>query len=188
MKTMNSDPVQDYILESEDNLRIAVEVGNAWAKAEERLGLDFLNRLKGALELKKELKGWKFEELWGRPFVNGEAGLDFGKLAWKKDYYVSLWLLDYGEDVTFGLSRDKERIKTRQHCDELLTAVREHYSTARPHGWWEAYVTMDPQNWRKPDVLWNMHKDPDFLNQVAQDLLEVARISERFVDQLAGEK
>ena len=46
MKTMNSDPVQDYILEDENKLRIAVAVSDAWPEAGEEIGLGFLDRLR----------------------------------------------------------------------------------------------------------------------------------------------
>ena len=47
-------------------------------------------------------------------------------------------------------------------------------------------------NWRKPEVLWQMHTDTKFLEDVAEQLLGVAEISEpivdRFVDRLARKK
>ena len=45
MKTMNSDPVQDYILEDENKLRIAAAVFNAWPEVRKKLVLGFLDRL-----------------------------------------------------------------------------------------------------------------------------------------------
>jgi hypothetical protein len=191
MKTMNSDPVQDYILEDENKLRTAAAVFNAWPEVRKKLVSPFLDRLERALRLKTELKeGWEFER-WRCPFEDWEAGFSFGKLEWKAEYYVSLELLDYGEDVTFGLARNagKDHIKKRSRCAALLTAVREHYPSARDHSWWEAWVTMQPQDWRKPEVLWRMRdENEEFLNEVVEQLLEVAIISAPFVDQLAGKK
>jgi hypothetical protein len=193
MKTMNSDPVQDYILEDENKLRTAAAVFNAWPEVRKKLVSPFLDRLERALRLKKELKdGWEFER-WRCPFEDREASFSFGKLAWNVEYDVSLSLLDYGEDVKFGLGRnaDLEHVKNRPHCDELLTAVREHYPSARPHGWWEAYVIMPPPaaDWRKPEVLWRMRdENEEFLNEVVEQLLEMAIITAPFVDQLVGKK
>jgi hypothetical protein len=84
---------------------------------------------------------------------------------------------------------DQEHIKKRPRSNKLLTAVREHYPTARDHRWWEAYVTMQPPDWRKPEVLWRMRdENNEFLDVVVEQLLEVAKTSAPFVDQLAGKK
>jgi hypothetical protein len=156
------------------------------------LGSGFLDRLKSALQLKKELEGWEFK-LYGLPFINSDAGFSFGKPEWKAEYDVSLDLLDYGEYVKFGLGRnaDLEHIKNRPRCAALLTAVGEHYPSARDHSWWEAYVIMPPPaaDWRKPEVLWRMRdENGEFLDEVVEQLLEVAKISAPFVDQLAAKK
>src|SRR5882724_12899664 len=105
MKTMNSDLVQDYILEDYNKLYTAAAVFNAWPEARDKLVLAFLDRLQRALQLKKELKGWKFET-WGRPFIDGWASFSFWKVAWQGAYYVGLAFGDYGEDMVFGLGRD----------------------------------------------------------------------------------
>jgi len=194
---MNSDPIQiqDYILEDENKLRTAAAVFDAWVEVRTKLVLSFLDRLKCALQLKKELEGWEFE-LWGRPFINSGAGFSFGKPEWKKEYDVSLSLLDYGQYVKVGLGRnaDLEHIKKRPHCDELLTAVSKLHPSARAKKWWEAAVTLQSPaaHWQEPKVLWQMHTDPKFLEDVADQLLGVAEISERivdrFVDQFARKK
>jgi hypothetical protein len=106
MKTMNSDPVQDYILEDENKLRIAVAVSDAWSEAGERLVSGFLDRLQSWLE--EKLKGWEFDR-WGCYLNDSDAGFDFWKPAWKAEYYVSLEVQANGEDVTFGLGRDADK-------------------------------------------------------------------------------
>ena len=131
-KTMNSDPVQDYILEDENKLRTAAAVFKAWPEVRKQLVLGFLDRLERALRLKKELEeGWEFE-LWGSPFEDGEAGIRFLDARWKEEYYVNLFFADYGQEVGFGLRRDadKERIKNRSPFAELLAAVKKHYPSA----------------------------------------------------------
>jgi hypothetical protein len=40
------------------------------------------------------------------------------------------------------------------------------------------------EDWRKIEILWRMHKDDSFLDDVAEQLLELARIGEPIVDQL----
>jgi hypothetical protein len=198
MKTMNSDPVQDYILEDENKLRIAAAVFNAWSEVRQKLVLGFLDRLKRALQLKKELEEWEFQ-LYQRPFIDSYAELSFGKSGWRKDYYVGLVFTEYGKEVAFGLRRDagQKRIQNRQHCPELLPAVKKHYPSAGAYRWWEAWIGVQslsvqppPDDWGKPEVLWRMRdEDEAFLNEVAEHLLKVAKISEpivdRFVERLA---
>lgn len=191
MKTTNSDPVQDYILEDEDHMRIAAAVFDAWPEVRNRLVSAFLDRLERALKQKKDLKEWEFER-WNIPFINEEAGFDFGKAIWKKAYYVGLHFWSHGHQVTFGLGRDasKRDIEQRRHDDKLLAAVTKRHASAKAGKWWEANVRMQPEDdWQKPEVLWRLRDENDeFLNEVAAQLLEVARISAPFVDQLAGKK
>jgi hypothetical protein len=194
---MNSDPVQDYILEDENKLRTAAAVFNAWPEVRKKLILPFLDRLKRALQLRKELAGWEFG-LSGCPFEDSEASFYFWKRAWKDEYYVHLYFGHRGQEVCFGLGRDadKERIKNCSPCPELLTAVKEHYPSAGAYKYWEAWISVQSlseqpltEDWGKPEVLWRMHDEKDeFLNEVAEQLLNVARISAPFVDQLAQKK
>ena len=190
---MDSDPVQDYILEDYNKLRTDAAVFNAWPEVRAKLVLPFLDRLKRALQLKKELEEWEFE-LTGSPFIDSEAEFAFWMSGWKRDYYVCLVFDHYGEEVVFGLRRDadQKRIQDRLHSDELLAAVKERYQSARRRTWWEARVVMPPpstSDWRKPEVLWRMRdENGEFLNEVVEQLLEVAIISAPFVDQLVGKK
>ena len=124
MKTVNRDPVQDYILENEDNLRIAAAVSDAWPQAGEKLVQDFLDRLRSRLE--KELKGWQFDR-WGRCLTDSNVGFYFWKSAWKEEYYVILQFFDQGQDLRFGLQRDEnqEHIKKRPPIPEPVTRPQE---------------------------------------------------------------
>jgi hypothetical protein len=192
MTTTNSDPVQDYILESPDKFRIAWEVSEAWPKVRRRAVLDFLGRLQSALQGKTELKGWEFA-LWGAPFVNSEAGFSFGRPTWGDNYYADLYFGDFGQDVFFGLARDKHAptIEGRPPSEDLLAAVKERYSDAGHDSWWEAWVSVPSLtgDWSKPEVLWRMQDEKDpFLNEVAKHLLKVATICEPFVEQLVAKK
>ena len=135
MKTMNSYPVQDYVLESKDNLRIAVAVSDAWAEAGPKLVSAFLDRLRSRLE--QTLKGWEFSK-WNCYLKDSESGFDFWKPAWKGEYYVALHFWGHGHEVVFGLGRDadQEDVKKRLHCDPLLAAIRERYISASATKWW----------------------------------------------------
>ena len=94
--------------------------------------------------------------------------------------------------MIFGVSRaeDKEHIKKQPHCDEVLIAVKKINPDASAGGWWEARMTMHSPaaDWRKPEILWRMHTDGKFLNDVAKQLLEVAEISEPIIDRLVLRK
>lgn len=188
MKTLNNDSIQDYILENEDNLRIALAVSNAWAEAGEKLVFGFLDRLRSRLE--ETLKGWEFNPL--ECYLNdSDASFNFWKPAWKEEYYVSLEIWRHGQEGSFGLGRDggQENIRKRKYCDGLLAAVRKHFPEASNRKWWEAEMTMQSPaaDWSKPEVLWQMHDDPKFLVDVAVQLLKVAKISEPIVDRFVDE-
>ena len=43
-------------------------------------------------------------------------------------------------------------------------------------------------DWSKPDVLWRMHKDPEFVTDLANQLLEIAEVSEHIIDRLVRKK
>jgi len=183
---MKTDPIQDYILKSEQNLRTAAAVGEAWPDARERLVSGFFGRLD--TRLKRTLRGWKSER-WGRFFVDTYSGYCLWKPAWERRN-VSLDSYDHGERMIFGVELEKIREKKQPFSQELLEAVRTVQPSARPDPYWEARVTMSAPaaDWRKMEVLWQMHKDNKFLVSVAEQLLEVAKISERIVDRLERQK
>lgn len=180
---MNSKPVQEYIIQSEENLRIAEAVEQALPKVREELAAGFLNRLDA--RLKVGLPDWKSNVEKGF-FIVPQSTYSISKPSWNEDYSVALQFAEYGRRVVFGVSRDKGKIGNRPLSDRLVTAVRAIHSTAFNHEWWEAQIVMErpAADWRKQDELWRMHKDDSFLAIVADQLLEVAKISEPFVDEL----
>jgi len=190
---MKSDPIQKYILRSERNLGIAAAVSAAWPEVREKLGSAFLARLD--TRLKRKLKGWESGR-WARCFTDECPNFSLWKPAWKAQYSVTLQFDNYGERMSFGLSRDEDQkhISKQPRSAEVLTAVRERHPSAFDRTWWEAKVFMQSPatDWGKPEVLWQMHTDPKFLEDVAAQLLGVAEISEpivnRFVDRLARKK
>ena len=104
-------------------------------------------------------------------------------------YGMGLQCNDYGESMVFGVWREKDQIGKRPFCDELLNAVGKVQPSAHTHAWWEARMTMHSPapDWRKPEVLWRMHKDDTFLDEVADQLLKVAKCSKPIVNRLVRE-
>jgi hypothetical protein len=183
---MRTEPIQDYILKSEHNLRIAAAVGEAWPDAREKLVSVFLDRLEA--RLKKKLKGFDFIRD-GRFFVDAYPGYYLWKPAWKQ-YNLGLQCHEYGERMLFGVEREKQYVGKGSFSDELLDAVRKVHPSARMNAWWVVRIVMSvpAADWRKPEVLWQMHKDARFLDSVAEQLLEVATISAPILDRWERKK
>ena len=182
---MKTDPIQDYILKSEQNLRIAATVSEAWPDAREKLVSAFLDRLD--TRVKRKLKGWKFERWGGRFFRDARPGYYFWKPAWKNQYYLCLGCREYGKQMIFGVERDKNRIGKRPPSGTLLEAVQEVYPSARMNSSWEARITMraPAADWRNFDVLMaDDDKILKFLDSVAEQLLELKTISAPFLERL----
>lgn len=181
---MKSDPVQDYILKSERNLGVAAAIAAAWPEAREQLVTGFLHRLDA--RLMKKLKGWRSCRYDGRFFVDAYPGYCFWKPAWENQYAIGLQSRENSEVIALGVSREIEHIGKRPHSPELFTAFQVLHSAATTHQWWEARATMrsPAADWRKPEVLWRMHKDRKFLDEVAGQLLAVAEKCAPIVDKL----
>jgi hypothetical protein len=182
---MNTKPIQEFIVQSEENLRIAEAVSEALPSARHKLAVEFLARLDS--RLKEGYPGWKSknDEIF---FGDRYATYSFWKPEWAGQYGLALQFGEFGREIYFGVYREKDKVGNRPFCDELMRAVKEVevYRRAETNVWWDALIHMDSpaENWRKPEVLWRMHKDDGFLDDVAEQLLELARISEPIVDQL----
>jgi len=185
---MNNNPIGEFILANARNLRIAAAVSQAWPEARKELVSDFLKQLEKSLAIK--LKGWNFKLVDGDYFVRQFARFTVRKPAWGDLYYVSLECWNYGEKMIFGVWRDAGQLHRRPFSEGLLDTVKEHYPSARPRTWYEAQINMrtPAPDWRKPEVLWRMHADKRFLDDVAQQLLEVAVIAGPFVDRMVRRK
>ena len=180
---MNANPIETYFLKTEHNFRIAVAVGEQWPVTRERLVSGFLDRLD--LGLKKKLKGWASYR-YQTFFIDAYPGYCIFKPSWEDQYSITLQLNDYGAQMVFGIVREVHNIGKRPFCEELLSAVAKSYTSASNQRWWEARMIMrsPATDWRKPEVLWRMHKNADFLQEVSEQLLDVARISEPIIDRL----
>src|SRR6266542_3659990 len=122
----------------------------------------------------------------GRRPILDNAAYYFWKPAWEGQYHLCLACREYGQQMIFGVEREKNRLGKRPPSGTVLEAVQERHPSARINSWWEARIKMraPAADWRNPDVLWQMHRDFKFLESVAEQLLELAKISEPIVDQL----
>jgi hypothetical protein len=180
---MSTKPIQEFIIRSEKNLRIAVAVAETWPKARSQLVSGFLNRLDA--RLKRKLKGW---ELWREhEFFNDMwAGYWVAKPAWEDRYWIGF---ECGR-MDIGIARITDNTRKHPLSPELLAAAQTIHPSAKSSPWWEAWVTLrsPAPDWRKPDVMWRMHKDAEFLTDVADQLLEIVEVSEHIIDRLVRKK
>jgi len=182
---MTNNPVQDFIVESERNLRIAAAVAEAWPDARKQLTESFFARLEE--RLKHDLKGWLFQT-YDQFFVTRYSGCYVTKAAWKEEYFVDLSLQEYGRRIVLRVSReaDKPRVRKRDHSPEILAAVRKVDPSATTGVWWEGKIKLNAPapDWTKSEVLWQIHTRKEFVNEVAVQMLEVATIAEPVIDRL----
>jgi hypothetical protein len=182
---MKSDPIQDFILENEKNLNIAATVSEAWPEVMAKIAFEFQNRL--GTQLVARFKGWTFEAD-KRFFIDNYAKFYFFKPEWNF-HSIALEGSSYGKEMVYGVFRDLTARKAPRY-PELLEIVKEIEPSAKSSEWYDAWVKMryPAYNWQKPDVLWLMHSDKDFLNEVSGQLLNIAKICEPIIDRLVREK
>jgi hypothetical protein len=175
---MNADSIEDYMLATEENMKIADAVGTSWRRARGRVIKEFFGRLQN--HLKKELIGWEFE-LYKTFFEDPYPGFYIWKPTWQEEYYLNLECWRSGEKIIFGVWRNEPRIKKRPFSGAVLAAMKKSFPWARARTWWEAEVVMHtPEpDWRDARVLWRIHSDTTFLREVAEQLLQVATVSEK---------
>ena len=184
---MKNDPIQDYILKSEENLNIASAVAEAWPQAREKLVADFLDRL--TFRLKKKLKGWEIGPWGGRFFLDAYPGYYISKPTWPH-HSIGFQCGAHGDQMVIGICRDTDDTRKLPLYPPLLSAVQKIHPSAKSKAWWEAQIIMHSPapDWRKPEVLWCMHKDHKFLEEVAEQLLFFVRIGAPIIDKLARKK
>jgi hypothetical protein len=185
---MKTNPVNKFILGQEKNFKIAASVSEAWRDTRQQVLLGFLDRLDS--RLKKTLKGWKSEQ-YQMFYEDSWASYDFWKPAWDKQYGLALMWDNPRKEMIFGVSRDKDNIGKRPHCEELLNTIASKIQlSVKKNPWWEARIRMKSpaSDWSTPEILWRMHSETKFLDEVAEQLLDVARIATPIVDRLARKK
>jgi len=184
---MTDESIREYILASEQNVGIAAAVSQAWPEARDQLVSAFLSRLE--VKLAEKLQGWKYGHE-NSFFVHQYPNFSFCKPAWENQYWIVLECHDYGRKMIFGVTRNEEQLKNRPFNEKLLDAMKTLDPSASARKWWEAQMTMrsPAADWRTPEVLWRIHKDETFLADVAEQLLAVAKVSEKIVDQMARKR
>ena len=184
---MKNSPIQKYILKNERNFGIAATVAESWPEVREKVISVFLDRLE--LRMVKKLKGWKFEREKSST-LDRYTNFYFWKSAWEDQYYLCLHFGDSGHEMSFGVFRAEDHIGKRKFSTDLLSSVRIIYPSARPRTYWEAEIEMHSpaRDWQKPEALWLMHKDNTFLEEVADQLLRLARNSTPILDRLSRRK
>jgi len=184
MTQLKNDPIQEYILKNEHNLRIAVAVGEAWQAARGVIVSNFLTNLD--TRLKRDLRGWESSR-YGEFFVSKYPSY-YVKDPRSKFYSIGLQAGEYGASMAIGICREAESSSKRPLSPDLLSAVQSIHPSARAEPWWEAKVRMNSpdSDWRKPEILWRIHTDTEFLEDVANQMLELARVCEPVFAELCG--
>jgi hypothetical protein len=181
---MTTDPIKKFILKDKDNLRIATTVGEAWPEVRRQIVIEFLGNLEK--RLKTKLKGLESEISDGTIFESEWAGYHFWKPSWDNQYSLCLQFCSFGQQMMIGICRDKVYLSKRQHSPKLLKALTAFHPKPESNSWWEARVKMLPPfaDWSGAEVLWKMHKDKTFLNEVSAQLLLLTEITEPIIDGL----
>lgn len=184
---MRTDPTQSYILKSEHNLAIASAVADAWIDVRQNVVTSFLSRLDS--RLKRKLKGWDSESWGGHFFTNAYAGYSIWKPAWEY-HSIGLQCGEHGDSMVIGVCRSTNNTRKVRLHPPLLSAVQRLLPSATSTAWWEARTALrsPAPDWRKPEVLWRMHTDKEFLEEVAEQILEIAIIAAPILDTLYRKK
>lgn len=184
---MKTESIQDYILKNPRNFRIGAAVGEAWPEARQRLVEDFLSRL--AARLQRSLRGWKCAPYGGQFFIEAYPGFYVEKQNWR-DRCVGIQANEYGERMVIGIARGTDNTRKLPPHEPLLSAIQEFWPAAKAHAWWEARYTMQSPatDWRAPEVLWRMKTDRRFLEEVADQIVRIAKAGERIIDRLEQKK
>ena len=182
---MNPKTIQDFIMESEENLSIAEETVVALPLARYKIAEGFLSRLKGELSCK--LPHWKFRRR-DKFFIDSGAGYQVFKEGWGHQYNIELHFGGCGRDMKFGVDHNDDFIGERAFCPELLDSLKNDYPDACKASKWEVLIKMErpASNWQSAEMLWRMHTDKHFLAEVAGHLLIVAQRSEPIIDGLVA--
>jgi hypothetical protein len=178
---MSNNSIQEFILARKEDFTLAADVASAWAETRQLVVSRFLGHLDA--RLKQRLKGWKSEPE-GALLGASWSGYSIWDPGWREEYGIGLAWEEYGKRTVSGVWRDPDKIGPRGHCEELVTAFAERSLTIRQNDWWEAkvYMKRSDDDWSTPEVLWQMYADKGFLKKIADQLLDMAKISQPILD------
>jgi hypothetical protein len=173
--------IADYIIGNERNLRLSEAIyASSYENARERIMKGFFERL--TKRMLKDFPGWKGR--YDEPFFIDQYGAyDFSNPAWSDEYSIRLEAWKKGDRIIYGVWRDEEKLHKRPRSTAILMAVQKAHPSAISRMYYEAEVTLrSPEpDWREPEVLWRIHTDRDFLEDVAVQLLEVIELTRKLV-------
>jgi hypothetical protein len=186
---MTPSSVQDFILQSEQNLRTAAAVTDNWPATRNLIADEFLTRLRA--KLLGDLPGWKGERS-GEFYTDDYPNFWVEKQTWFGEYGVTLQPREYGRKIVFGIQRGKNLVDAKRPLDpDILEAVRSDFpSVKKEQPWWDALVPMrnPASDWAKPEVLWRIRTDPAFLDAVAGQMLAIGKATEAIIDRITKKK
>ena len=123
-------------------------------------------------------------------FFEATAGYYITKPEWGESYRIGFECYPNGSKIDIGICWKTDNIR-KQAPAELLTALQKIYDRAEytpKYRWVYATLLSPERDWSKPDALWRMHKDPEFVTDIANQLLEIAKMSEPIIDRLVRNK
>ncbi|MBO0698071.1 MAG: hypothetical protein J2P46_06740 [Zavarzinella sp.] len=187
---MTPSSVQDFILQSEQNLRTAAAIADTWAGTRVLIADEFLTRL-GA-KLLGDLPGWKIGR-FGEFYTDAYPSFWVEKQSWLGEYGVTLQPRENGRKMVFGIQRDNDiqAVAKRPLSPDVLEACRLDFPSVKPEQkWWDALIPMrnPASDWTKPEVLWRMRTDPAFLDAVAGQMLAIGKATEAIIDRTIKNK
>jgi len=169
-------PVKEFITASPQNLEIATAIYEQYTAAREQILKNFFERL--GKRLMADLPGWGYE--YGPPFFTDQYGVfRIFKDSWKRRYEFVLEAYRWGERMNWGVWRREESLNGKPRSPEILAAVKKAFPAAKSRVYYEAEIpiTSPATDWQKPDVLWRLHSDREFLREVEglfKTLIEIA--------------
>lgn len=177
------DSLTEYMLESEKNLRLAEATYVRYEAARQQIMVGFFKRL--TARLTQVLPGWEFH--YDAQFFTDKYGAYSAcNPAWRKQYFLQLEAFEHGDRIIYGIWRDEDKLRNRRRSAPILAAVQKVHPSAKSRIYYEAEITLrsPAPDWRPPAILWRIHKDPNFLEDVALQLLEVVELTDKQVKAL----
>lgn len=176
-------PITKFMLETAENFQVAHAIHEHYDAARAELLDSFFERL--AEELSTTHPQWEYD--WTE-FFTGEFGqFKTCKKAWDWRYVVAIEAQKHGNRMAYGVWRNEDRISQAPRDATLHGLVSKKLPHVRKSRRWfeaEIYLTSPAPDWRLPEVLWRMHKEPEFLKEIASLMREMMDLTEKRVDEL----